>query len=227
MPGKIIEIIGCSGSGKSSVTKRLSEDNCVPPSISPTHFKTQYLKYIILRLPLLLLLCFLGVRRHYLKTLIRVEATLAAVQLEKNKHSISNKTLVLDRGPISRLVYLRRKGVPNKIAELWLKALQKTSFQTFDLVVWLDAPNDVLQLRVNNRHKHHKIKNKPKELVDGFYSVYQACLKTVINNGTKEVPCEYINTEDMSIDDVSERIRKLLLEGKVGRDLETLHYYKA
>ena len=208
--GKVIEIIGCAGSGKSSVTERLSEDDFVQTSISPSEYKTQCLKYIILRLPILLVLCLLRVRRHYLKTLIRAEAVLAVAQRAKKKHLISNKTLVLDQGPISKLAYLHLKGVPNKIVELWLKALQKASFQTFDLLVCLDAPNDVLQFRVNNRHEHHKIKNKPKDLADEFYNAYRACFKTVINNGAKKIPCEYINTEDMSIDDVSERIRKLL-----------------
>jgi thymidylate kinase len=210
MPGRIIEIIGCSGSGKSTVAQQLSEDDCVLTSIPPAEYKKQCLKYTILRLPKLLVLSLLKVRHHHLKTLIRAEATLAVVQHGKKKHPNPDKTLILDRGPISRLVHIYRRGVSNKIVERWLKALQKTSFQTLDLVVWLDAPNDVLQFRVNNRHKNHRMKNKPKELLDGFYTTYRACLKNLINNGTNEIHCEYINTEDMSIDDVSERIRKLL-----------------
>jgi thymidylate kinase len=208
--GKIIEIIGCAGSGKSSVTERLAEENYVLTSILPTEYKTLCLKYVVLRLPTLLLLCLLRVRRHYLKTLIRVEALLAAAQREKKKQLISNRTLVFDQGPISKLAYLRLKGVPNKIVELWLKALQKKSSVTFDLLIWLDAPNFVLQRRVDSRDEHHKIKNKPKNLVDGFYDAYRACFKTVIANGTNRIPCECINTENMSIDEVSEKIRKLL-----------------
>jgi hypothetical protein len=68
----------------------------------------------------------------------------------------------------------------------------------------------VLQFRVNNRHEHHKIKNKPKKLTDGFHDAYRVCFKTVITNGTEKIPCEYINTENMSIGEISERIRKLL-----------------
>lgn len=208
--GKTIEIIGCAGSGKSSVAQRLSEDGCVLTSIPPAEYKRQCLKCVILKLPVLLLLCLLRVRRHYLKTLIRVEAALTTVQLGKKRHLILNKTFIFDQGPISKLAYLHLKGIPNKIVELWLKALQKKSIQTFDLLIWLNAANDLLRFRVNNRAEHHKIKNKPKELVDGFYDAYRACFKTVIGNSIENIPCEYIETGTMSVEEVTEKIRKLL-----------------
>jgi cytidylate kinase len=123
--GAIVGIIGCAGSGKSSVTRRLSENDFVRTFISPSEYKIQCLKYIILKLPVLLLLCLPRVRRHYLKTIIRGEAALAATQREKKRLLISNKTLVLDQGPIFKLAYLYQKGAPNKIVERWLKTLQK------------------------------------------------------------------------------------------------------
>lgn len=211
MSGKIIEIIGCAGSGKSSVIKVLSKtESCIQTSIPPKEYKIQCVKCVIYRLPKLILLFLLRVRRHYLKTLVRVEAVLAVVQRGKKKHLSPDKTLVFDQGPISKLAYLYTKGVPNRITGLWLKTLQAKAIQIFDFVIWLDARNDVLQFRINHRNHPHKMKNKPKELADRFHDGYRACFKTVINNGANRIPCEYIDTEHMSIENVSEAIRKLL-----------------
>lgn len=209
MSGKIIEIIGCAGSGKSSVIKVLSKTkSCVQTSIPPKEYKIQCVKCVIYRLPKLILLFLLRVRRHYLKTLVRVEAVLAVVQRGKKKHLSPDKTLVFDQGPISKLAYLHTKGVPNRIVRSWLKTLQAEATEVFDMVIWLDAPNSVLQSRINQRNNHHKMKNNPKESVDQFYDDYRAAFTKILTGPRHTFVLKHISTTEMSIEEVAEQVSK-------------------
>jgi thymidylate kinase len=210
MAGKIVEIIGCAASGKSSVTERLSQrDSSVQTSIPSFEYKIRSAKCTIYHLPMLLLLLLLGVRRHYLKTLIGVEAALAALQTYKKKHP-SGKTLVLDQGPLSKLAYLYTKGLPNRIVGSWLQTLQAKATEVFDRVIWLDAPNSVLQSRINQRNNHHKMKNKPKELVDQFYDDYRAAFTKILIGPRHTFVLEHIGTAEMSIEQVAEQVSRQL-----------------
>jgi deoxyadenosine/deoxycytidine kinase len=211
MPAKIVEIVGCAGVGKSTVAARLADGCSRFQVFTPSkRYTIQCWKYAILRLPRLVFLRLKGVRRHYLKSIIRAEAGLSMLQWHKNRGVFQDKVLLVDQGPLSRLAYLYFKGIPNKFVEKWLERLQQKAVGTFQTAVWLDAPNETLQVRLNGRGNGHKMENMPKQTVEQFYDTYRTCYGKVINGNCSntKIPHIYIDSSMLSVQEVCNIIRK-------------------
>ncbi|OQY06843.1 MAG: hypothetical protein B6I25_03040 [Planctomycetales bacterium 4572_13] len=206
MACRIIEIMGCAATGKSSVTRCLLEqDERFRVYVPTIGYRVQCRKYTLFRFPQILFFCLIGVRRHYLKTLIRIEAALETISSEKKK---ANGVLLVDQGPLSSLAYLYSKGVANQVMLKWLKSLNKKAANVIDKVFWLDASNSVLVDRLNKRRDGHKMENMPEVTTNQFYDTYRLCYNKVLKKDDYEISHFCINTSKLSIWETSRIIQK-------------------
>jgi thymidylate kinase len=169
MPGSwtTIEVTGVAGSGKSTAVRalcgRLSYRR--GPSLHARH--PSHLLEIVRSVPRLRAILIDGLvhpRRitwRELKLLAYVERGWRILERERDQRA---EAVVLDQGPIYALVRLGAEGAafsrrPAFVAwrrqqvSLWAKHLR--------VVVWLDAPDDVLWERINGRDQGHGQKGKP------------------------------------------------------------------
>jgi thymidylate kinase len=204
MPPIAVEIMGCAAVGKSSVVRHLLEQNRDFSLYVPSRrYALCALKYTVLRFPQILFLLLTGIRRHSLKTLIRIEAALSDISFLK-KNSNASKVLLIDQGPLALLAYLHHKNVPNR----WLDRLQRKAVAVIDRAFWLDAPNDVLIERLRNRKDGHAMETLPDPRVNQFYDAYRLCYTRVVNR----INHKLIRTERLSVSEVSHIIRSELTE---------------
>jgi thymidylate kinase len=159
----------------------------------------------------------LGVHRHYLKTLIRIEAALADISSMKREANWGG-VLLIDQGPLSSLAYLHYKGVSNRWIAKWMNYLQRKAVIILDKAFWLDAPNAVLIERLRKRKSGHIMEQFPDTKVNQFYNFYRIFYGKVL----QDVNYELINTERLSIRDVSARIESefaLVTNSHEGEDI--------
>ncbi len=208
MPRIAVEIMGCAAVGKSSVVRHLFEQNRDCSLYIPSRRYPLYvLKYTLLRFPQILFLLLTGIRRHSLKTLIRIEAALSEISFLK-KNSNASKVLLIDQGPLALLAYLHHKNVPNRWMVRWLDCLQRKAVAVIDRAFWLDASNSVLIERLRNRKDGHAMENLPDAQVNQFYDSYRLGYTKAIGR----IHHKLIDTERLSVGEVSHIIQLELTE---------------
>ena len=110
----------------------------------------------------------------------------AGLRLLRDQVPNGNSLTVLDHGPIYRLSFLREFGPAitesDRYKDWWRNLLDRW-INTIDLIVWLDAPNDVLIERVRHRDRKHTIKGKRSEEAIEFLSRYRMSFERTIAEG--------------------------------------------
>jgi thymidylate kinase len=207
---KIIELIGPAGAGKSSAAKNILSTTCdLQTAVSWRDHQFICLKVMINRLPLILK--SIGRRQRHLKILLGCEVTMKILQQHRQKQVLPCRNLVLEAGPISSLAYLETHNFVG--ADKWLAELHETMAMTIDSVVWLDASDDTLKARIDDRSKKHQLKNSDKSTAEEFFQIYRQSFSSLVGKNKVDLPLKFIDTERHSIDQVAEMINNLL-QGK-------------
>jgi hypothetical protein len=101
---------------------------------------------------------------------------------------------VLDQGPIYALVRLKAEGKPFTTTPAfarWWDAMLRRWARELDVVIWLDAPDEVLRARIDGRPQLHKEKGRRVDEAQHFFSRYrlsfEGALSTMEALGTPEV----------------------------------------
>jgi hypothetical protein len=87
-----------------------------------------------------------------------------------------NKAIILDQGPIYLMTEMRLFGpeyLRQKSAERLWQNLYECWISTLDMVVWLDAADDVLLERIRTRQQEHIVKTQPAAVVYEFLGRYR------------------------------------------------------
>lgn len=87
-----------------------------------------------------------------------------------------NKVIVLDQGPIYLMTEMRLFGpeyLRQKSAERLWQDLYECWAATLDMVVWLDAAEEVLLERIRTRQQEHIVKNQSAAVVYEFLGRYR------------------------------------------------------
>lgn len=164
----IVEVIGSSGVGKSTLLQNLCrENNTIQPGIHLSKLKT--LPEWIDNLTFGFLTYFHQEKstrwftRTELRSMVYLDAWYRALeQPTQNKP----RAIVWDQGPIYRLAMLQEFGpemTQSSSYETWWNDRLKQWAAKLDLLVWLDAPDEILIERVYNRNQAHEIKDKSTE----------------------------------------------------------------
>ena len=94
------------------------------------------------------------------------------------------KIFLLDHGPIFKLATLHAFGpswLRSASADTWWIEFFQRWADRLDLVIWLDAPNSVLETRINARNQKHEVKGKDQQEVVQFLDRYRSSYKYVLS----------------------------------------------
>ena len=103
----------------------------------------------------------------------------------RKKLNEGNKITVLDQGPIYLLAEMRLFGpeyLMQKTAEGFWQDLYDRWRATLDMVIWLDAANDVLLDRIRSRQQEHIMKTRPAKEIYAFLDRYRTEYEFILSN---------------------------------------------
>lgn len=176
----IVEIIGLAGAGKSSLTCFLCQQKS---DIREGEYLTTrnirhvpyILKHTLLSLPILLPQSRNG-RGFTLREGVKVAYLNGWHQVLMKRGTYENSVFVLDQGPIFELATLHGFG-PEKLQEqryaAWWRSMYEQWSRALDLVVWLDAPVEILIERINSREKWHPVKEQSVQVMRDYLARYR------------------------------------------------------
>lgn len=179
VPQRIIEIVGPAGAGKSTVLRSLSRrDPRIRAEIEVGRFDNasalapRALTLVPVALDLALRAPrFLWDNARHIARLEGLDAVVSAPPLGPDT------VVVLSEGPLFLLtrLFLAAEQLPTPspwFRRLWDDAVARWSGR-LDLVVWLDAPDEVLVNRIRSRAKAHRMKAAGDEATRQFLTDYR------------------------------------------------------
>jgi thymidylate kinase len=132
--------------------------------------------------------------------------------LQKKIHQ-SNQVLLLDQGPIFIIAYLKILGSQelfDACMNAWWEKIYNWWKQTIDLVIWLDATDEILYSRINNRLQEHLLKGQSREACLLWLTKYQSVYREIINRISDSNPnlqIVHIDSGRCSVDNIADQIQ--------------------
>lgn len=216
-PLKLVELIGPAGAGKSSVIKELIAKNGSFYLGDDLQLKRiDHFPLFIKNVPFLL--DQFVTRGDFdsrqfnwdeLKSMVYLRSAREIFALQHvNTH---NAIILLDHGPVFKLATLYEFGpdkVKDKVFEKWWQMMFIQWAGGLDLIISLDAPDDVLHERINSRTQKHAVKNRSGEEASNFLNRYRDAFDYVTMHLSNYGELNYIqlDTENMTTAKVAEEI---------------------
>ena len=181
-PGKVsvVEVVGVAGAGKSTLCQALGEypklfrlDNF--PDVRRLENAPFYLGNGLKLIPKLLRLDRSGSRqlsRREFAWLTILHGWPTLFRKARNDGSV----IILDQGPIYLMAELLLFGpeyLRKEAAEFLWQDLYNQWRDIITMVVWLDAPDEILLDRIRTRQQDHIVKNQPLQMVVEFLARYR------------------------------------------------------
>ena len=211
----VVELAGPASSGKTTLTRMLVERSTamkIAPDISVR--KPEHLAVFLLNAPLLLPVLLFGGKESNrftwdeIKSMVYLEGWPRVLREQVAK---GRGVMLVDQGPVFRLATLHAFGpaaLRESAADKWWNRMFKQWASYLDLIIWLDAPNPVLQRRINARDRWHIVKGKSEQEVSQFLDRYRVSYRHVLqqlssNGGPKIIP---FDTSQVSIQEVERTV---------------------
>jgi hypothetical protein len=194
--GRVVEIVGPAGAGKTTLYQALGR---YPDSICLGNFpdvrKVADAPFFILNglrlIPSLHRLYRLDSRQLTRREFAWLTILSGWSALLRRGSNNGNKVLILDQGPVYLLAEMRLFGpeyLRHKTAEWIWQDLYGRWMNTLDMVVWLDASDQILLDRIRNRQQEHIVKTQPAtigyEFLDRYRAEYELILSTLTAHKT-------------------------------------------
>ena len=181
-----IEILGVAGAGKSTLATHLAAD----PGFEMAPFiharRPADLLLILRTIPRLLPILWAGLthapRISWRECKLLVYVTRWAPVLRRRR-ARTDTVLLLDQGPLYAIVRLMAEAKPftgRRPFTSWKgQMLDRWSTELSD-VIWLDAPDDVLWSRINERDQDHRQKGAQVEAGHRFIFRYRRAFESIV-----------------------------------------------
>ena len=164
-PPHIVEVVGPAAAGKTTFLLTLSNrKNNIQPilGLRSTRNVPSYVINAILLLPVLL-------QQYHDGTWHTWSEINAMIRLRSLRHILRRQALkkgpvIIDQGPIFTLTGLLELGsdfARSQSFERWWNSILKQWASMLDMVIWLDAPDEILVQRIRARNKWHLVKERP------------------------------------------------------------------
>ena len=224
---RIIEIVGPSGAGKTTLSVALSQQHGEIQRIYSLH-RLQYVPQFAwssLQLLPTYLQQYLWGTRYTRQEIVWMMRLNALHQIVKRLSLADGQVILLDQGPIYLLTRLYEAGEQrdsNQPARSWLPRKVQEWAITLDHVITLDTPVDILLERVHARAKWHVLKEKSvdeaQEMLREQRALYQQVVSQLAAYGhTRVFPSDTYQTPLADV--VDEVLAELQLTPKTFSDL--------
>jgi shikimate kinase len=93
------------------------------------------------------------------------------------------RAILLDHGPVFKLATLNAFGpesLKTERIEAWWNNMFKQWASTVNIVIWLDAPDPILEKRINSRSQRHAVKGKTETEVLQFLARYRMAYEQIL-----------------------------------------------
>ena len=186
-PFLIMELVGPAGAGKTTLSRALSQRSDAIQIGSEIELRK--LKYLPVFLSTTISLLPIFLRQLWYRQWFTWDEIKYLVYLKgwsevlKREVSTGDTAVLLDHGPVFKLATLHEFG-PEKLSangvEVWWNNIFKQWASTLDIVIWLDAPDAVLEKRINSREQRHLVKGKTGSEVVNFLGRYRSSYEKIL-----------------------------------------------
>ncbi len=213
MTALLVEIVGAAGAGKTTLLSTLRASGQPIEAVFSFRqlvYAPYFTKAIIETLPFLVRQWVNGQShsRKVMLWLIRLSATYQILQRQIQQPG--QRIIVLDQGPIYMLMRLVEYGATqgsNEALDRWWHQSLVAWAKLLDLVILLDADENVLVQRVFERSKDHFAKDKPeaeaKEIILRHRRLYRQVVDQLTDSGKTRLL--YFDTGSYSVDQLLEK----------------------
>jgi len=178
-PPLVVELAGIAGAGKSTIAHALAR---LDPEIRarPRVSGPSYLASVPAMVPRAVSLHwpFRGLLAKETKRALRLHALHRLVHRMRGRGAV-----VFDEGPVymlARTLALGGRGVATPGFERWWRTTVAEWATVLDVVVWLEAPDDVLAARIHTRPQPHPLRGADDPAMHGFLGSYRAAFDRVL-----------------------------------------------
>jgi shikimate kinase len=187
--GLVIEIIGPAGAGKSTLYRALGECDArfvrepLPPVRDISYFLF-FVKNIIALIPTLVSMQGKTSRRLTREELAWMAMLNGWPELLKRQTRDSRKIILLDQGPIFLIGTLQGFGPPglqNPGVQAWWNKIYARWTEVLDTIVWLDAADELLTMRIRTREQEHLVKEALDQKVHDFLAEWRQVYDRVMD----------------------------------------------
>lgn len=167
VPDLVVELAGPAGAGKSTLAQRLQEQ--LPAcSLGLTIDRKEEATALVRLAPAL-------AGRSWTRDQVRSLTYLEAWRVDR-----ADGVLLLDHGPLFRLAQLatpmrasaRTRRTWTRLSRRWANLL--------DVVVWMDAPDEVLIDRIERREREHRVRGVATDTAARFLADYRASFRAAL-----------------------------------------------
>ncbi len=192
----VLEIIGPAGAGKSTLAKALVQvdtrfhSESLPP-VWQVGYAPFFASNILALSPILLRMIGKPGRRLSRRELAWMAILNGWPDLLKKKKPDECPLLLLDQGPVFLLSVLSGFGPPalsQASFQGWWRARYQRWAQALDLLIWLDAADEVLIQRIRGRASDHLIKDQPEPEMHEFLTRFRSLYENTVDHLTAANP---------------------------------------
>jgi thymidylate kinase len=179
----VVELVGAAGTGKTTLAAALAAGG-YGARMAPRPSRGRYAWRAVSMLPAL------ADMHRPLRRVLFMESkrALHLAALRDVVHASRDgayRALVFDEGPVymlARILVFGGANVDTNGFRRWWRSTTAEWAQTLDVVVYLDASDDVLIERIRTRRQAHPVKELPAEEVRRFLDVYRRAYERVIDD---------------------------------------------
>ena len=214
----LVEVLGVAGSGKSTITSRLVSGGSLERAPFISAREPAHLAQIAIALPQTIHLVLANLIRKPRMTWadFKLMAYVTRWRHLLKEPRYSGRILVLDQGPLYALVRLKAKGLgltSTRGFERWWRRQLARWARSIRAVVWLDAPDEILASRINQRDQSHWVKGEAPDVSLAFIRRYRDLFLEVIEEMEEMGGGPVIHrfdTDAITAEEISEQVSKSL-----------------
>jgi thymidylate kinase len=204
-----VELAGPAGAGKSTLARHLVEAEVVLPEGVTTlrGEKLRLARRVLQAMPAM-------VRIGWAKTLWLVrKQVLLDVWVRRTPQSVL--PVLYDQGPYFTMAFshwvLGGAGAGQSV-DAWRRRYRRGAEELIDLVVALDAPDQVLRERVTGREKDHVVKDAPPDVQDGFLAASRRLVGEAIAGPAGRRRCSIVDLSsyDVAPEELAAQVMRIL-----------------
>ncbi|MCC6454646.1 MAG: AAA family ATPase [Caldilineaceae bacterium] len=188
----IVELVGLAGAGKTTLLRALSQRHEEFRVETDLEIRNRgHLPIFAGHVPF-----FLSLLRHShrasgrfnwdeMKAMVYLETWphILQSQIARSERMQNSTAILLNHGPIFKLATLNAFGpqrIKSQAFDQWWQAVLEQWASTLDIVVWLNAPDEILIERINARDQRHAVKGRSEAEAQKFLTRYQKSYEQIL-----------------------------------------------